>query len=163
MTEIAEHEARLAAALDRIEDAVSRVETGPDGAVTPEAGDVAKLRAALETERAAKAQLIERVSALRDKQETVVAGLERRVAQLTDQLDRAATNLARQTALVTQLTETNRTLREAAMAGIADGAGINRAMEADLEALDALRAAERAEIETVLGEVRRLIGEGADA
>ncbi len=163
MTEIAEHEARLAAALDRIEDAVSWVEARETGAAAPAADEVAGLRAALEAERAAKAQLIERVGALRDKQETVVAGLERRVAELGEELDRSAADLARQTALVEQLTEANRTLREAATSGEAAGAAIDRAMAADLAALEAVRAMERAEIDSVLGEVRRLIGEAADA
>ena len=163
MTEIAEHEARLAAALDRIEDAVSWVEARAPGGAAPDAEEVASLRAALDGERAAKAQLIERVGALRDKQETVVAGLERRVAQLGEDLERATTDLARQAVLVADLTEANRALREAVAAGETDGAAVNRAMAADLAALQALRATERAEIDSVLGEVRRLIGEGADA
>lgn len=177
MTEIAEDEGRLAAALDRIEAAVARAaelrteagtgpapEPVPPAAETPEHGaEVAELRAALEAERSANAQLTERVRRLKQKQETVVAKLERRVAQLMQDLEQSAADIQRQKALVEELTEANRVLREAAQGGAAGGAGINQAMAADLQALGALREMEKAEVETVLGEIRRLIGEGSDA
>lgn len=172
MTEIAEEEGRLYAALDRIEAAVARVATlrteadAMAAAPAPEQDDgaeLAELRTALEAERGANAQLTERVRGLKQKQETVVARLERRVAQLMADLEQSAAEIQRQKALVEDLAQANETLRAAAANGGGDGAGINRAMEADLQALGALREMERAEVETVLGEIRRLIGEGADA
>lgn len=190
MSEIAEDEGRLVAALDRIEAAVALVaerraaeaalpmpqpamaepamaEPAAPAAPLPDPGpdpaEMEALRSALEAERAAKAQLVERVRGLKQKQETVMARLERRVAQLSGELEQAAAEILRQTTLVEELTAANRALRAAAEAGMPDGAALDRSMQADLRALDALRAAERAEVETVLGEIRRLIGEGADA
>lgn len=166
MSEIAEDEGRLVAALDRIEAAVAGMagRTAP-GTAEPQVdpAEMEALRAALEAEREAKAQLVERVSGLKQKQETVVARLERRVAQLTAELEQSAAEILRQKTMVEELTQANAALREAAQTGLADGAGLNRAMAADLQALGALREMERVEVETVLGEIRRLIGEGADA
>lgn len=174
MADRTEEEARLSAALDRIERAVAAVAAGASAAPPPAAPDdgaalaalsaeLAEARANLDAERAANAQLVDRVRALKQKQETVVAGLERRVAQLRADLEASGAELQRHKRLVEDLTEANAALRAAAERGLADPALVDRAMAAELEALGAQRAAEKAEVETVLSEIRRLIGEGADA
>lgn len=174
MADRSEEEARLSAALDRIERAIAAVATGgPEVAqqAAPDEGtalaalsaDLGEARANLEAERAANAQLVERVRALKQKQETVVAGLERRVAQLRADLEASGAELQRHKRLVDELTEANAGLRAAAERGLADPALVDRAMAAELSAMGAQREAEKAEVETVLSEIRRLIGEGADA
>ena len=137
MTEIAEEEGRLYAALDRIEAAVARVSTlraeadamaAAPAPVQDDGAELADLRTALEAERGANAQLTDRVRALKQKQETVVARLERRVAQLMADLEQSAAEIQRQKGLVEELTQANEALRAAAANGGGDGAGINRAM-----------------------------------
>ena len=174
MAETSGDEARLSAALDRIERAIAAVAaTGPEVTAQAASGDdaaraaltaeLAEARASLEAERAANAQLVERVRGLKQKQETVVAGLERRVAQLRADLEQSGAELQRHRRLVEDLTEANAALRAAAERGLADPALLDRSMAAELSAMGAQRAAEKAEVETVLSEIRRLIGEGADA
>ncbi len=79
------------------------------------------MQEALDAERAANAQLTERVRAIKDKQETMVAALERNVARLTQQLDAQGREVMRQKRLNAQLTETNRSLSDARPVG-RDGA-----------------------------------------
>lgn len=174
MAETSGEEARLSAALDRIEQAMNAMATGlapvatqagsDDGAALAAlSADLAEARANLEAERATNAQLVDRVRGLKQKQETVVAGLERRVAQLRADLEQSGAELQRHRRLVEELTEANAALRAAAERGLADPALLDRSMAAELSAMGAQREAEKAEVETVLSEIRRLIGEGADA
>lgn len=149
-------ERRIAAALDRIA-------AGLERAPRPAAGEAGQLREALEAERAANAQLTERVRAIRERQENVVTGIERRLARQTELLDVQGLELQRLKKSLIQLREANRTLREAQEAGLADPAAINRSLQAEVEALRAGRAAEIAELDEILAELRPLVGEGGDA
>ena len=60
-----------------------------------------------------------------------------------------------------ELTETNRALTAAAAAGVAEPALINRSLMSELDALRAQRAAEIAEMDGILAELKPLIGEVA--
>ncbi|MCV2870480.1 hypothetical protein OEW28_17850 [Defluviimonas sp. WL0002] len=153
MSDITELERRVTAALTRIDRAL-------DGMSRPSADDPA-LREALETERAANAQLTERVRAIKEKQETIASSLERKVAQLTRQLDTSSRELARQRAVNADLVATNRRLNDAARDGLASVELVNAAMESELVALRAEREAEVAEIDEILAELKPLIGEVA--
>ncbi|MCL4189939.1 MAG: hypothetical protein KJZ85_20260 [Rhodobacteraceae bacterium] len=151
-----ELERRIAAALDRIAAGLERTPR-------PQAGETGQLREALEAERSANAQLTERVRAIKERQESVVAGLERRLARQTELLDVQGLELQRLKKSVIQLREANRVLREAQEAGLADPAAINRSLQAEVEGLRATRAAEIAELDEILAELRPLVGEGGDA
>jgi len=151
-----EMERRIAAALDRIA-------AGLERAPRPPAGETGQLREALEAERNANAQLTERVRAVKERQESVVAGLERRLARQTELLDVQGLELQRLKKSVIQLREANRVLREAQEAGLADPSAINRSLQAEVEGLRATRAAEIAELDEILAELRPLVGEGGDA
>jgi DNA repair exonuclease SbcCD ATPase subunit len=159
MNDLSEYELRIGAALDRIGQVLAGTrEAGATAA--PQAG-VTDLQDALDAERTANAQLTERVRAIKDKQETMVAALERNVARLTQQLDAQARELQRQKRLNTQITETNRALSDAARKGVTEPHLVNKAMMTELEALRAARAADVAEMDEILSELKPLIGEVA--
>jgi len=160
-----EMERRIAAALDRIAAGLERAPraTGPGAAAAAAAGEAGELRQALAAEQNANAQLTERVRAVKERQESLVAGLERRLARQTELLDVQGLELQRLKKSVVQLREANRQLREGSEAGVADPAAINRSLQAELEALRAGRAAETAELDEILAELRPLVGEGGDA
>jgi DNA repair exonuclease SbcCD ATPase subunit len=156
MEDLDSYERRITEALDRIEAALAS-----RGVPSAAGGDAGALREALEAERTANAQLTERVRAIKEKQETMVAALERKVAQLAQQLDLESRELQRQKRLNAQLVETNRALTDAASAGVTEPHLLNRAMMTELEALRAARAAEIAEMDDILSELKPLIGEVA--
>ena len=153
MSDITDLERRVSAALSRIDRAL-------DAMPGPAAEDPA-LHEALESERAANAQLMERVRAIKEKQEIILSALERKVTHLTRQLDTASRDLARQKAVNDDLVETNRMLNDALRDGIAAPGLVNAAMESELAALRAARAEELAEIEEIMAELKPLIGEVA--
>lgn len=163
MSDIAELERRISAALARIEAGVEVLGAVPAEAA-PAARDeagVARLTEELEAERAANAQLTERVRAIKEKQETMVGALEKKVERLTAQIDAADAEIRRLKQLGDELTETNRALTAAAAAGVAEPALINRSLMSELDALRAQRAAEIAEMDGILAELKPLIGEVA--
>jgi septal ring factor EnvC (AmiA/AmiB activator) len=157
MNELSEYERRIGAALDRIAGALGRSAASPAGG----GEDTAALQEALDAERAANAQLTERVRAIKDKQETMVAALERNVARLTQQLDAQGREVMRQKRLNAQLTDTNRSLSDAARSGVTEPHLLNRAMMTEIDALRAARAADVAEMDEILSELKPLIGEVA--
>jgi len=168
MTDIAELERRISYALERIGKGAEALAAGVAGqgeatavAHGASADEVATLRAELEAERTANAQLTERVRAIKDRQETTVQALEKKVARLTQQLDASGAELQHQRQLNADLTAINRKLGDAARAGVIDAATINQSMQVELGALRAARAAEMAEVEEIMAELRPLIGEVA--
>ncbi len=155
MQDMAGIERRLAAALARLAVEIDRATPAAAG------GDSSRLSEALEAERAANAQLTERVRAIKDKQETMVSALEKKVARLSEQLEAASSELQRQKRVNVQLTETNRALAEAAERGVTEPHLLNRSMMSELESLRAARAAEVAEMNEILSELKPLLGEVA--
>ena len=157
MADLAQVERRLAAALERI---ARRVERGgaPGRAGDPEAeATIASLRAQLEKERAANAQLSERVAQIKGRQETQVAQLERRLARLTEQLDLQSLEMLRLKKANARLIEANAGLRQAQAEAFPDATLVNKSISAELEALQAERRAEMAEMEEILAELRPLV------
>jgi hypothetical protein len=153
MTDGSELERRIHAALDRIAAAADGLTAGGDATG---GGDLA---AALEAERAANAQLEERVLAIKQKQETVVGRLEREVTELKAALavrDATVQKVRRMNGL---LRKTNRALRAANAGNVADPALVNSALEAELQALRALQEADRAELDEVLATLEPVVRE----
>jgi chromosome segregation ATPase len=160
MPDLAQVEQRLAAALERIARRLERAGAtpGPD----PEAeATIAALRAQLEKERAANAQLSERVAQIKSRQESQVAQLERRLARLTEQLDLQSLEMLRLKKANSRLMEANAGLRAAQAQAFPDATLVNRSISAELEALQAERRAEMAEMEEILAELRPLIAAAA--
>ncbi|KPQ08566.1 MAG: hypothetical protein HLUCCA12_01765 [Rhodobacteraceae bacterium HLUCCA12] len=176
MSDIAAYERRISAALDRIarriEDGGGRPSDAPlprtsifgRGASQREAGadeetraTIDSLREALEKERAANAQLSERVHQVKQRQETTIAQLERRLARLTEQLDLQSLEMLRLKKANARLMESNSALREAQAQAFPDTTLVNRSISAELEALQAERRAEMAEMEEILAELKPLL------
>lgn len=166
MSDIAGYERRISAALERIARRVDsdRARQGaPAGeigrAARPDPAEAEALRAALEKERAANAQLSERVHQVKQRQETTIAQLERRLARLTEQLDLQSLEMLRLKKANARLMEANAGLREAQAEGFPDATLVNRSISAELEALQAERRAEMAEMEEILTELKPLLAD----
>lgn len=149
MSQINELEARIAAALDRISAGVGKlalpepVDTGPIEAL--EAAE-----AALSEERIANAQLEERIRALTERQETAHAALTAELDSLRESSDAIEAALQDMRAAHTRLEETSVALRTAAEDGLSDATQINAALQAELDAERAARAADVAEAAAIL-------------
>jgi chromosome segregation ATPase len=167
MNDIAELERRITMALERIGAGLDMLGTTGGGAPMPAAADpevgarIAELEDALEAERSTNAQLTERVRAIREKQETMVGALEKKVARLTQQADTATMEVQRLRQINEDLSDSNRALSLAAAEGVAQPELINHAMMTELDALRAARAADLAEMDDILSELKPLIGEVA--
>jgi chromosome segregation ATPase len=153
MSDITELERRVSKALDRISDAVARIDSGGS----------ADLAAALEAEREANAQLEARVAAIKERQETRVAMLEAEVRELRSALLDRDGEVQRMREVNDGLRASNAALREANAAGLADAGLVNGALEAEVSALRATADARRAEIDAILARLEPLIEDRADA
>lgn len=163
---VEEFERRIAAALARIGEGLARAQVPPAGGGDTAGGDgaaeVAALRAALDEERTANAQLEERLRGLRDRHEAreaaLIADRDAARAQLAD-LDAALQSLRQSQA---ELSETVAQLRGALAAEVAEPDLVNRAMQAEIDGLRALRGADAAEVDAVIAELRPLIEAAPD-
>ena len=159
MTEITELQARITAALDRIGAGLEGL-----GPARPDAGeDVARLTEALEEERTANAQLEERVRTIKEKQDgtvEVLAGEVERLRALLATEEEAVSRLSRVNA---DLRANNTALREAIQRGVAEPHLVNKSMMVELEALRTAQAADRAELDAVLGELNALVADAGRA
>ncbi|MFD0858335.1 hypothetical protein [Roseovarius aquimarinus] len=166
MSDIDAMQGRIMAALDRIGQGLD----GLGGAGTAAGSEeIETLRQQIEDEKLANAQLEERVKQLGARAREAEAELERVKAAAQS----GAQDAAHASALKKidgdlqslrhanqQLRENNAKLREANAQGVAEPHLINKAMMAELDGLRATRAADRAEMDAILGELAR-IGEGA--
>lgn len=154
MNDIAELERRITAALDRAAQGLERL-----GGASADAGELESMKTELEAERVANAQLEERVRAIKEKQETTVAALEAEVLRLKDALRARDGEVQRMRSVNEELRGSNGKLREANAQGLADADLVNTAMNSELEALRAERAAHRAEIDEMLATLEPLLKE----
>lgn len=157
MSDVAELESRLTAALDRIGaglDAIGRADSP---------GEVAKLQETLDAEKTANSQLQERVSAIKEKQEKLVAGLEADVARLTAQLDSHGNDVEKLKQVNDLLRSNNQALRDANLQGVGDANLINDAMVTELDALRLSRETDRTELDAILLDLKPLLEGGANA
>lgn len=163
MSDMTDYERRISAALARIGAGLERL--GQGAAPTAATGGETALHEALEAERVANAQLSERVRAIREKQETTLGALERKLAAAKAEIEQHLRDLARMKGANAELTATNRALVDAAEVGLADAHLVNRAMQAELAALRAERAAEVAELDDILAGLAPLVApaEGQEA
>ena len=178
MSEIAELERRMTAAMDRIAQALDGLgaqpmpdstaaddgskDTGDDGA------ELAKLRQALDDEKLVTAQLEERIKVLKARLEAAetapAPAAVPDVAQMQAQLDAAtatAASLDEQVqglrAAGVQMQSAMQALRDAAMAGVVAPELINAALQAELDALRAARAADMAEADAIIATIAPLL------
>jgi len=142
MGDIDEMQRRLSAAMDRV---AAALET----AVPDQAGQEA-LRAELEEERLANAQLQSRVKKLKARTPPPDPTLTARL----DELDRLVQRLRRTNEA---LRESNAALRAANAEGMAEPHLINKSMMAELDALRADRGVETAEMHAILAALQPLV------
>lgn len=154
MSDISTLESRITAALDRIR-------KGLDARTGQTAADPA-LQNALEEERAQNAELVERVQALKERQDTQVATLTLRAETQSKHLMKLDEELQQLRASNVQLREMNAKLREAVTTELAPGL-VDAAVSAELEALNAQRSADAAEVDAILDELKPLIEETSHA
>ena len=153
MSDISELERRITGALDRAYQALEQLGAAADS------GDAEAMKAELEAERVANAQLEERVRAIKEKQETTVAGLEAEVVRLKDALLARDAEVQRMRSVNEELRSSNAALREANAAGLADTDKVNTAMVSEIEGLRAQRASVQADIDEVLATLEPLLKE----
>ncbi|MDO6590615.1 hypothetical protein DS901_05865 [Loktanella sp. D2R18] len=153
MSEMSALEGRITTALDRIR----------QGIETQQASDGdAELRAALEAERAANAELVARVRALKERQDTQVASLTDRVEKQRAQLVAYDAQMQTLRASNVQMREINTKLRDAVTEGLTPDL-VNAAVAAELQAIQDQRNAEAAEIDAILTELKPLVEETSHA
>lgn len=162
MSDIADLEQRISAALARIEAGLDLVGPGRADSLgqSGDGAEMVALKDALDVERITNAQLEERVKAIKGKQDSTVGQLEQWVEKLRDKLTKLESE-------VQQLRQTNATLRETAgqlrrssEAQVGDPHLINRVMLAELESLRATREAEKTEVDGILDELQVLVEGG---
>lgn len=159
MSDIVELERRLTAALDRIGLGVAQLSSA---AAPIDAGDtaakIAELEAKLAEERAVNAQLEERVKALKERQDAQVTDVAQAADATKKQLVRFDRELQKLRQVNAELREINDKLRQVAETHVSEPHLINRAMQAELEALRVTRATDAAEIEAIISELRPIVG-----
>lgn len=162
MADIEELQRRITAALERIGKGIEAVDsTAPAVPDTTEIDaltqQIKDLQGQLDDEKTTNAQLSERVKTLNARLDEGDTQLRARLdaqSEATAQIDLELQRLRRANE---QLRENNRALREAHEAGVSDAHLINKAMSAELEALNAARAAEIAESRAIAGELEHLL------
>ncbi len=155
MSDIGHFEGRITEALDRIR-------RGLDAQRPATAADDTALQADLDAERAANAELVERVRILKERQDTQVANLTNRVETQRDQLMKLDAELQQLRASNVQLREMNTKLRETVTTGLAPELA-ESAAAAEVAALQAQRAADVAEMDAIIAELKPLIEESTHA
>lgn len=155
MGDFAEHEQRIASALDKISTGLAKL--------SERGGGNAALEEDLAAEREANAQLEERVRAIKEKQETMVASLQDEVASLRRALSDADGDLQKLRAVNAELRTSNEALRTANAGALPDDNLVNQALLAEVEALRALEAQNRAEIDRALSVLEPMLEETANA
>lgn len=161
MQDLAELERRISAALARIGAGLDALPVA-----APAGGDeVAALRAELEAERAARADLQARFDAMaaRPAVQGDAAELAERVERMTRQLDVQGIEMVRLRKTVGALRENLRALRTLQQQGMTDPAAVNRAMAVELDSIRVQRLSEVAELDEILAELEPLVAAGGRA
>jgi uncharacterized protein (DUF885 family) len=168
MSDIIELEARITSALGRIRRQVEAMGPALAAAAEPasveptvgvDAESVPALRSKLEEERVVNAQLEERVRALKERQDTRLAQLELQVDQSRARMIEMDKELQRLQQINAELRAVASEMRLALAEGVAEPELVNKAAMAEIEALNASKAADRAEVAAVLAELKPLVEE----
>lgn len=158
MSDLAEYERRISAALEKIG-------TGIEGLAkpAPEAGqaeaELAGLRAQLEDEKTANAQLEERIRTLKEREEGEAADQTAAIDEQAEKISKIDRELQHLRHVNGQLREAVAKLRQANAEGLSEPHLINKTMMTELEALRAAQAADAAEVDAILSELAPLVKE----
>lgn len=157
MSDFAALESRLAAALERIRSGVEGL--GSASLMDQGAEEIAALANQLDEERMTNAQLQERVRVLTDRHDQASEPLQGQVDAQARQMSELDAELQRLRAVNTDLRELSAQLRSAATDGVAQPELINSALMAEVEALQAQRSADRAELAAILADLKPIVEE----
>ncbi|MEJ6398698.1 hypothetical protein [Yoonia sp. 208BN28-4] len=157
MSDITALESRITSALDRIRAGVDKMSEA--AAAVPEV-DVSGLQTDLDEERMANAQLQERLRTLKERHDTALSELENKVTGQQGQMAAMETELQKLRQANADMRDINGKLRDAASEGVVEPELINRAMMAEIDALQAQRTSEAAAVDAILSEIKPLLKEG---
>ena len=118
---------------------------------------VAALEDELETERSVNAQLADRIERLKERHDATVARMAAETAEARALLAEAESEMRQLRAVNDRLRAASSGLREACAAGAVDAPKIDEAMRSEIEALCAARAADRRELDALIGELAPLV------
>lgn len=165
MQDLAELERRISAALARIGAGLDALPVAVQAGDAADGAEVAALRAELEAERAARADLQARLDAVatRPAVQGDAAELAEKVERMTRQLDVQGIEMVRLRKTVGALRENLRALRTLQQQGVTDPAALNRAMAVELDSIRVQRLSEVAELDEILAELEPLVAAGGRA
>jgi len=165
MQDVGELERRISAALERIGRGLDALAAPREAGDVPPAdtAEIAALRAQLEEERLANAQLQERLRAVKEREAAQQAQMQDRMDKLTRQLDVQGLELQRMRRTTIGLRDQLRQLHQAQAAGVAEPQLINKAMLTELEALRATRLTEMAELDEIAAALSEHLTEAENA
>lgn len=112
---------------------------------------------------AAREELAERAQRLAERETLKTAEARAELEDLRGRIDALEAGADKLREANRQLRSNNAALREAHSAGLPDADLINAGLQAELDALAAVRAADRAELDGVLAALRPMLEEAADA
>lgn len=168
MSDISQFEQRIMAALERIGRAVALAEeraeqAGAGGGIASDEmeAEIGRLNEALESEKEASAQLEARVKAIHEKQTSHVAELEGEVEGLRRQLADIESAMVSMRHANDTLRSNNAALRDANAAGLGDASLIDAGLKAEMDALQAARATERAALDVLVADLTAALPEDA--
>ncbi|HAR53226.1 hypothetical protein [Roseovarius nubinhibens] len=168
MSDIDALQGRIMAALDRIGQGLDGLEQ--QGGTAGGDDELAQLKQALEDEKLVTAQLEERNKTLSQRLKELeaadsAASSERKAGEAArkDALRKLDAELQSLRLANQQLRDNNAALREANQTGVIEPHLINKSMMAELNGLRATRAADEAEMKTILTELEGALGAGAVA
>lgn len=151
MSQIDDLENRITAALERIGQGVQMLEAAPQ----QDNPELEELRAALDDERTANAQLEERLAMRRTREEKLTTQMN----TLREDLAKLDGELQKLRKINEQLRENNDALRRANQEGVGEPHLINKSMLTELEALRAARSVDRAETTALVNALEPLLAE----
>ncbi len=157
MSDIQELGGRIAVAMDRIRSGIEQMAQSPR---TGSDSDSDQLQSMLSEERTANAQLEERVKTLKERQDTNMSAMESRLGEQADEIATLAEQIDSLRTANAELSAANEALQNAASGDNSGSADANGETLAELEALKAQRAADAAEVDAILSEIKPLV-EGA--
>ncbi|MBK5934929.1 hypothetical protein CCR78_13215 [Rhodovulum imhoffii] len=143
-------EGRIAMALERIGKGIEALKASPVEGAGPDAEGMQK---DLEEERAAR----EAAEKAQNAQRQRIVQFKRWVKGLKEEIAQRDREIARLKAVNTELRVTSRALRGANAEGLGNALLINKAMEAELDALNSLRDSDRSELDTIIREIETLV------
>ena len=141
----------------RLSDALTQIEQGLSDLPKVDEDETQRLQEALQTERAEKAVLSNKLEELESSRNSALEQFEASLAQQGSKLGELDAELQRLRKVNRMLEDNNRALREACETGQVDSALINQAMLAELESLRAARSAETAEVAAVMASLEPLL------